>query len=82
MLLNAVKAFKDGARPPAADNPELYARVRGGYYTTTEPGDWLKLHEKAVTKVREAESVTAGRLRLAASAPSFGTGNDSSIPGL
>src|SRR4029077_3991926 len=44
MLLNAAKAFQEGRRPPAADKPELYAHVRGGYYTTTEAGDWLKLH--------------------------------------
>jgi phthalate 4,5-dioxygenase oxygenase subunit len=56
MLLTTVQAFKDGKRPPAADKPELYAQVRGGYYTTTEPGDWLALHRGAVTKTREASA--------------------------
>jgi hypothetical protein len=51
-----VQTFKDGKRPPAADTPELYAHVRGGYYTTTEPGDWLALHRDAVTKTREASA--------------------------
>jgi phenylpropionate dioxygenase-like ring-hydroxylating dioxygenase large terminal subunit len=55
MLLNAVKAFQEGKRPPAADNPELYAEVRGGYYTTTESGDWLQLHRDAVAKLRHEE---------------------------
>jgi phthalate 4,5-dioxygenase len=62
MLLNTVKAFQDGKRPPAADNPELYAHVRGGYYTTTEPGDWLALHRDAVTKLREASVPSAPAL--------------------
>jgi phthalate 4,5-dioxygenase oxygenase subunit len=57
MLLNAVQAFKTGARPPAADKPELYAHVRGGYYTTTAAGDWLKLHTDAVAKTREAPAI-------------------------
>src|SRR5215469_5435618 len=56
MLLNTVQAFKEGKRPPSADNPEFYARVRGGYYTTTEPGDWLQLHAQAVDKTREARA--------------------------
>jgi phthalate 4,5-dioxygenase len=50
MLLNAVQAFKDGTRPQAADKPELYALVRGGFYTTTRPGDWLKLHTEEVAR--------------------------------
>jgi phthalate 4,5-dioxygenase len=59
MLLNTLRAFKEGARPPAADRPELYARARGGFYTTTEPGDWLALHEQAVAKTRESARVEA-----------------------
>ena len=50
MLLKTVQAFKDGTRPPAADQPELYARVRGGFYTTTRPGDWLQLHKEEVAR--------------------------------
>ncbi len=57
MLLNAVQAFKNGTRPPAADRPELYAHVRGGYYTTTESGDWLKLHADAVAKTLAAPAM-------------------------
>ncbi len=59
MLLNAAEALKTGVRPPAADRPELYAQVRGGYYTTTETGDWLQLHRDAVARLRAAASVPA-----------------------
>jgi phthalate 4,5-dioxygenase len=61
MLLNAAKALQEGKRPPAADNPELYAHVRGGYYTTTQPGDWLTLHTEAVAALlaREREPAPA-----------------------
>jgi phthalate 4,5-dioxygenase len=54
MLLNTVRAFEAGKRPPSADNARLYADVRGGYYTTTEDGDWLALHKAEVEKLREA----------------------------
>ncbi len=59
MLLNTLRAFKDGARPPAADRPELYAHVRGGFYTTTQPGDWLALHAEAVAKTLESAPAKA-----------------------
>lgn len=51
MLLNTVKAFAEGERPPSADHPELFARVRGGFYTTTASGDWLDLHRDAVAQL-------------------------------
>ncbi len=60
MLVNTLRAFKDGKRPPAADRPELYARVRGGFYTTTQPGDWLALHDQAVAQTRERAPAEAG----------------------
>jgi hypothetical protein len=53
MLINTVRAFGEGKRPPAADNPALYGAVRGGYYTTTKDGDWLQLHREAVEKLRQ-----------------------------
>jgi phthalate 4,5-dioxygenase oxygenase subunit len=53
MLQNALRAFQAGTRPPSADHPERYAKVRGGFYTTTEPGDWLALHAQAVAKLKE-----------------------------
>jgi len=59
MLQNAVKAFADGKRPPAADNPALYGTVRGGYYTTTEAGDWLALHRAALARLRAQERAEA-----------------------
>ena len=40
-----VEAFQKGKRPPAADDPEIFANVRGGYYTTRETGDWLKIQK-------------------------------------
>ena len=58
MLLNTVKAFTEGKRPASADDPSLLAAVRGGYYTTTAPGDWQALHREAVAKLRGAR-VTA-----------------------
>jgi len=54
MLLNTVQAFQKGVRPPSADNPRLYGDVRGGYYTTTQNGDWLSLHKDEVDKLRQA----------------------------
>jgi phthalate 4,5-dioxygenase len=57
MLLNTVQAFKEGKRPPSADHPELYDNVRGGYYTTTEPGDWLDLHKAAVAKLQKVPAI-------------------------
>ncbi|HXP74119.1 MAG TPA: Rieske 2Fe-2S domain-containing protein [Stellaceae bacterium] len=54
MLLNTVQAFQKGVRPPSADNPQLYAKVRGGYYTTTKDGDWLALHKEEAEKLRQA----------------------------
>ncbi len=59
MLQTTVQAFKDGTRPPAADNPALYAHVRGGFYTTTQPGDWLKLHKEEVAKLLTPPPVAA-----------------------
>jgi phenylpropionate dioxygenase-like ring-hydroxylating dioxygenase large terminal subunit len=53
MLLKTAEAFQNGTRPPSADNPQLYDGVRGGYYTTTEAGDWLTLHKKEVEKLRQ-----------------------------
>jgi len=55
MLMTAAKAFQEGKRPPSADNPGLYDHVRGGYYTTTESGDWLALHREAVQKLLREE---------------------------
>jgi hypothetical protein len=57
MLLNTVQAFKEGKRPPSADHPELYDKVRGGYYTTTEPGDWLDLHKAAVAQLQKVPAI-------------------------
>jgi phthalate 4,5-dioxygenase oxygenase subunit len=59
MLFNTVQAFQTGVRPPSADHPQLYAEVRGGYYTTTEAGDWLALHKDEVEKLRRAALVSA-----------------------
>ena len=59
MLLNTVEAFRKGVRPPSADNPRLYSGVRGGYYTTTEAGDWLTLHKNEVEKLRRAALANA-----------------------
>jgi phthalate 4,5-dioxygenase len=55
MLLNTLRAFKEGKRPPASDDPALFAQPRGGYYTTTREGDWLELHAEELAKLREAE---------------------------
>jgi hypothetical protein len=52
MLLKAAEAFQNGIRPPAADDPQAYAQARGGYYTTTEEGDWLALHRAALAQLR------------------------------
>ena len=52
MLLKAAEAFQKGIRPPSADDPQLYAQARGGYYTTTEDGDWLELHRAALARLR------------------------------
>ncbi|MGH7091684.1 MAG: Rieske 2Fe-2S domain-containing protein, partial [Stellaceae bacterium] len=54
MLFKTVEAFQSGMRPPSADNPSLYADVRGGYYTTAADGDWLALHKAEVAKLRRA----------------------------
>ena len=54
MLLKAAEAFRNGVRPPAADDPQAYAQARGGYYTTTEEGDWLALHREALAQLRRA----------------------------
>jgi phthalate 4,5-dioxygenase len=59
MLFNAVKAWQAGVRPPSADNPQLLADVRGGYYTTTDEGDWLTLHKKELAKLRQAPPAAA-----------------------
>ncbi len=56
MLLAAVQAFQNGVRPPSADDAKLYAEVRGGYYTTTEPGDWLAQHREEAAKLRRLEA--------------------------
>ena len=53
------EAFQKGVRPPSADNPRLYSGVRGGYYTTTEAGDWLTLHKNEVEKLRRAALANA-----------------------
>ncbi len=58
MLQNTVKAFTEGKRPASADDPSLLTHIRGGYYTTTEPGDWLKLHREEVQKLVK-QSATA-----------------------
>ena len=52
MLLKAAEAFQNGVRPPSADDPQAYAQARGGYYTTTEEGDWLALHREALAQLR------------------------------
>jgi phthalate 4,5-dioxygenase len=59
MLMEAVRKFADGTRPPSADNPSLYREVRGGFYTTTEDGDWLALHRAEVRRLREAALASA-----------------------
>ncbi len=59
MLVNAAQAFQNGVRLPSADNPRLYGAVRGGYYTTTTPGDWLALHKAEVEKLRQATLANA-----------------------
>ena len=59
MLLNAVKAFENGARPPACDDPTAYANARGGHYTTTESGDWIDLYQQEVEKLRAKTSEAA-----------------------
>ena len=59
MLITAAKAFAEtGKRPPSMDNPALYGAIRGGYYTTTEAGDWLQLHREAVATLRQAPAPT------------------------
>ena len=35
-------------------------RVRGGYYTTTEPGDWLAQHREEAAKLRRLEAQGQG----------------------
>jgi phenylpropionate dioxygenase-like ring-hydroxylating dioxygenase large terminal subunit len=54
MLLNTVRAFEGGVRPASADDPKLFAEVRGGYYTTTAEGDWQALHKQELEKLRAA----------------------------
>ncbi|HUB94767.1 MAG TPA: Rieske 2Fe-2S domain-containing protein [Stellaceae bacterium] len=54
MLMNTAKSFQSGIRPPSADNPRVYADVRGGFYTTEKDGDWLSLHKDEVDKLRAA----------------------------
>jgi phthalate 4,5-dioxygenase oxygenase subunit len=41
LLQRTLAAFTAGKRPPAADQPELYANLRGGYYTSPKTDDWL-----------------------------------------
>ena len=41
VLMRALQAFEAGGPAPAAAEPQLYAGVRGGYYTTKDTGDWL-----------------------------------------
>ena len=48
LLLRTLDAFGKGKRPPGADQPEVYAGVRGGYYTTSDTGDWLHTHKARV----------------------------------
>jgi phthalate 4,5-dioxygenase len=52
MLLNTVKAFQNGVRPPTCDDPAAYANARGGYYTTTRAADWMALYQEEVDKLR------------------------------
>jgi len=57
-LQQAVEAISKGKRPPGADDPAVYAGVRGGYFTTAETGDWLALSKRRVAAspapIREA----------------------------
>jgi phthalate 4,5-dioxygenase len=48
LILRTLEAFQSGKRPPGADQPEVYAGVRGGYYTTRDTGDWLQSHKAKV----------------------------------
>jgi hypothetical protein len=52
MLMNTVKAFQNGVRPPSADDPAVYANARGGHYTTTASGDWIDLYQQELDKLR------------------------------
>jgi hypothetical protein len=52
MLMNTVKAFEKGVRPPSADDPTVYANARGGHYTTTASGDWIDLYQQELEKLR------------------------------
>jgi hypothetical protein len=52
MLMNTVKAFQQGVRPPSADDPTVYAHARGGHYTTTATGDWIELYHQELDKLR------------------------------
>jgi phthalate 4,5-dioxygenase len=52
MLLNTVKAFQNGVRPPTCDDPAAYSNARGGYYTTTRAADWMALYQEEVDKLR------------------------------
>jgi phenylpropionate dioxygenase-like ring-hydroxylating dioxygenase large terminal subunit len=52
MLMNTVKAFQNGVRPPSADDPTVYANARGGHYTTTASGDWIDLYQQELDKLR------------------------------
>jgi phenylpropionate dioxygenase-like ring-hydroxylating dioxygenase large terminal subunit len=52
MLVNTVKAFENGVRPPSADDPTVYANARGGHYTTTAEGEWRNLYQQEVDKLR------------------------------
>ena len=55
-LLRAVEAMAAGERPPAADAPEAYAGVRGGFYTTAETGDWLEIHAAKIAETAAVHS--------------------------
>ena len=48
LILRTLEAFQSGQRPPGADQPQCYAGVRGGYYTTNDTGDWLQSHKAKV----------------------------------
>ena len=50
MLLRTVEAFAKGIRPPGADAPDVFAGVRGGYYTTKDAGDWQKLYQREIAR--------------------------------
>ena len=52
MLMNTVKAFQNGVRPPSADDPTVYANARGGHFTTTATGDWNQIWQHELDKLR------------------------------